>query len=75
LGLKFDEDSNRKIQGLQKRVVDALNPLRKNNIHKRYQNPELPSFMIESIKKYGFPFVSGNDNKPILLPHIIPKIS
>jgi len=70
LGLKFNEESNAKVHTLQKKVVDALNDLRKGNIHPRYQNPELPGFMVESIEKYGFPFVHGNDGKPILLPHV-----
>ncbi len=70
IGLKFDEEANEKIQSLQKRIVDVLNELRNGQIHPRYKNAELPISMSESIQKYGFPFVNGENNKPILIPHI-----
>jgi hypothetical protein len=70
LGLKFDKESNLKITSLQKKVADTLNNLRKEQVHPRYKNVKLPDFMMQSIEKYGFPFVSGDDDKPILIPHV-----
>jgi hypothetical protein len=70
LGVKFDDSSNRKIQILQKEIVDGLNHLRKNNIHKRFKGIILPQNMMESVENYGYPFVNGEDKVPILIPHV-----
>lgn len=70
LALKFAEENKRHIINLQKKVVNSLNELRKNKIHIRYKNMQLSNPFMESIGKYGYPFVSSNEIKDILIPHI-----
>ena len=70
LSLKFTEESNKDVLILQKKIINVLNWLREGEVHSRYKNLQLSKPFLESVQKYGFPFVSGNDNKPLLIPHI-----
>jgi len=70
LGLKVIGENRKKIISLQKKIVNSLNELRNGEIHPRFKNVQLLDSFMESIERYGYPFVSSKKIEDILIPHI-----